>query len=79
MDFKQLAKNLATETAKTVAGKATDVIDSSRDQLVADFEQAVARQRAEFIPLGFRAHHSHYKLRNHSRSDCCSRTRHSCD
>jgi F0F1-type ATP synthase membrane subunit b/b' len=49
MDFRTLAKNLATETAKTVAGKATDVIDSNRDQLVADFEQAVARQRTEFM------------------------------
>ena len=42
-------KDFATAAARTVAGKAVDVIDTNRDQLVADFEQAVARQRAEFI------------------------------
>lgn len=42
-------KDFASAAAKTVAGKAVDVIDTNRDQLVADFEQAVARQRVEFI------------------------------
>jgi ABC-type transporter Mla subunit MlaD len=41
-------KSILTKAAN-FSDKATDVIDNNRDKLVSDFEQAVARQRAEFI------------------------------
>jgi len=36
-------------TASNFTDRATDVIDNNRDKLVTDFEQAVARQRVDFI------------------------------
>lgn len=44
-----ILKNIAAAAAQNLADRASNVIDANRDQLVTEFEQAVVRQRTEFV------------------------------